>query len=112
MMRPLHGDADIQHIDEGRWVYVDAARTTLTTPVFDPGRSLRLFDLQAQKLIQIVTAVRDSAATARARVLLANDATAAASSGVGGLLIGVPDLASRVPRSTRARPHFVKPPSC
>ena len=87
LMRPLQGDADTQRIDEERWVYVDAARTTLTTPVFDPGKSLRLFDLQAQKLIQIVTAVRDSAATAKARALLANDATAAASSGVGGLLI-------------------------
>jgi hypothetical protein len=87
LMRPLQGDADTQRIDEERWVYVEAARTTLTTPVFDPGKSLRLFDLQAQKLIQIVTAVRDNAATAKARALLANDATAAASSGVGGLLI-------------------------
>jgi hypothetical protein len=87
MMRPLHGDVDIQQIDEGRWAYVEAAKTTLATPVYDPERSLRLFDLQAQKLSQIVSAVRDGAATARARVLLANDTIAAASSGVGALLI-------------------------
>ena len=84
-MRPLQGNVDAQRIDEERWVYVEAARTTLTT--FDPGRSVRLFDLQAQKLLQIVAGVRDSAAAARARSLLANDTTAAVSSGAGGLLI-------------------------
>jgi hypothetical protein len=87
LTRPLQGDGDVQHIDEARWAYVDAAKTTLATPVYDPERSLRLFDLQAQKLIQTVAAVRDSAAAARARNLLANDTTAAASSGVGALLI-------------------------
>lgn len=86
-MRPLQGNADVQHIDEERWAYVNAATTTLKTPVFDPARSLRLFDLQARKLIQAVAAVRDSAATARSRALIVNDATAAVSSAVGGLLI-------------------------
>jgi hypothetical protein len=84
---PLRGDADLQRIVEERDVYVGAAKTTLTTPVFDPERGLRMFDLQAQKLIQSVAAVRDSAATARGRALLANDTTAKVSSGLGALLI-------------------------
>ena len=86
-MRPLQGNVDIQRIDEERGMYVSAATTTLTTPVFDPARSLRMFDLQAQKLIQTVAGVRDSAATARARALIANETTAEVSSGLGALLI-------------------------
>lgn len=84
---PLRGDADLQRIVEERDVYVNAAKSTLTTPVFDPGRALRMFDLQAEKLIQTVAGVRDSAATARGRALLANETTAKVSSGLGALLV-------------------------
>ena len=85
--RPLQGNVDLQRINEERDVYVSAAKTTLATPVFDPERGLRMFDLQAQKLIQTVAGVRDSAATARGRALLANDTTAKVSSGLGALII-------------------------
>jgi hypothetical protein len=85
--QPLQGNADIQHIDEEREAYVNSATTTLTTPVFDPARSVRMFDLQAQKLIQTVESVRDSAATARERARIANETTVEVASGLGALLI-------------------------
>ncbi|HEY3044234.1 MAG TPA: hypothetical protein VGJ39_09425 [Vicinamibacterales bacterium] len=85
--QPLQGNADIQRIDEERGAYVNSATTTLTTPVFDPARSVRMFDLQAQKLIQTVESVRDSAATARERARIASETTVEVASGLGALLI-------------------------
>ena len=46
-----------------------------------------VFDLQAQKLLEAVAAVRDSAEAARVRARLAAEGLIAMSSGIGGLLI-------------------------
>jgi hypothetical protein len=84
---PLRGNVDVQRVEEERRTYVTAATTTITTPVNNLAMRLRLFDQHAQKLIQTVEAVRDSADTARARALLVANAMVALSSGIGVLLI-------------------------
>ena len=84
---PLRGNVDVQRVEEERRTYVTAATTTITTPVNNLAIRLRLFDQHAQKLIQTVEAVRDSADTARARALLVANAMVALSSGIGVLLI-------------------------
>lgn len=85
--RPLHGSVGVQHIQEEGREYVSAAAKTPTMPVTDLAMSQRLFDLHALKLIQTVSAVRDRAATARARAMVAAEGMVALLSCVGGLLI-------------------------
>jgi len=84
---PLRGNVDVQRVEEERRTYVTAATATITAPVDNLAMRLRLFDQHAQKLIQTVEAVRDSADTARARALLVANGMVALSSGIGVLLI-------------------------
>ena len=84
--QPLLGNADIFRVDEERRAYVTAA-SGAATPTRDRGTSLRMLDLRAQKLIQTVEALRDSADTARGRILIAVDGMVALSLGIGVLLM-------------------------
>jgi hypothetical protein len=85
--RPLLGNVDVLRVDAERRDYVTAASDTVAAPVDDRAMGLRRFDLHAEKLIQTVEAVRDSAQTARTRALIAADGIVALSAGIGVLLI-------------------------
>ena len=85
--QPMWRNADVYRVDEERREYVTAASAAATTPLGDPAMNLRMFDLHAQKLIQTVEAVRDSADSARARALIAVRGIVALSSTLSMLLI-------------------------
>jgi hypothetical protein len=85
--QPLLGNANIVRVDEERRAYVAAASAAATTPTRDRSTSLRMLDLRAQKLIQTVEALRDSADMARGRILIAIDGMVAMSLGIGVLLM-------------------------
>jgi hypothetical protein len=80
---PLRREAGARQFEEEQRAYVTAAATAAT----DPGLSLRLFDLRAQKLIQTIEAERDSTASAKTRALVAAESIVALSTGLGALLI-------------------------
>jgi hypothetical protein len=84
---PLRENIDVGRFEAERRAYLSAASATATVPVGGRVMNLRMFDLHAQKLIQTVEAVRDSADSARARALIAADGIIALSSTLGLLLI-------------------------
>jgi hypothetical protein len=85
--RQVTDDVDIRRIEAERRAYVTAAITTAATAADDRATSLRRFDLHAQKLMQTIEAVRDTAETARARALADADAMVVLALGIGGLVI-------------------------
>jgi hypothetical protein len=85
--QPLLENADVVRVDEERRAYVTAAMAAAATTTRDRRSSLRMLDLRAQKLIQTLEALRDSADVARVRALIAVDGIVALSTSAGVLLI-------------------------
>lgn len=83
----LRETRDVHPVEAERRAYVAAANTAATMPVDDLAVSLRLLDLRAQKLIQTVESVRDSADEARTEALSAVDEMTVLGLGMAGLLI-------------------------
>jgi len=83
----LRENRDVHPAEDERRAYVAAANTAATVPVDDLPVSLRLLDLRAQKLIQTVEAVRDSADEARTEALSDVDEMTVLGLGMAGLLI-------------------------
>jgi hypothetical protein len=86
-MQPLQGNVDIQHIEDEWRAYVAAAANTSSVEARESSLRLRMFDLHARKLMLTVATVRDSAAAARARALVAAEGMVTLSSGFAALLI-------------------------
>ena len=84
---PLRDNASDSLVEEERRAYLTAASATAATAAGDRPMRLRMFDLHAQKLVQTIEALRDSAETARARGLVAIDGIVKASSGFSVLLL-------------------------
>jgi hypothetical protein len=84
---PLRDNADDNLVEEERRAYLTAASATAATAATDRPMRLRMFDLHAQKLIQTIEAMRDSADNARARGLVAAEGIVKASSGFSVLLL-------------------------
>jgi len=84
---PLRDNTDDHLVEDERRAYLTAATETAATPAGDQPMRLRMFDLHAQKLIQTIEAMRDSADTARERGLVAVDGIVKASSGFSVLLL-------------------------
>jgi hypothetical protein len=84
---PLRDNADDHLVEQERREYLNAASATAATAADDQPMRLRMFDLHAQKLIQTIEAMRDSADTARARGIVAAEGIVKASSGFSVLLL-------------------------
>jgi len=84
---PLRENTDDHLVEEERRAYLTAATETVATAADDRPMRLRMFDLHAQKLIQTIEAMRDSADTARERGIVAVDGIVKASSGFSVLLL-------------------------